>query len=200
MRLDAPDLGNDIVSLEVFGRQHHEMLREADPTDCMWRWLPALPCGTSFEAYLDYAECEKMKEKIVPFAVFRKADRAFAGITAYGLVDRLHRRVRITSTWHPEPMRGTLVFPATQVALIQRALDWGARRIAWTLDTRNASAIAAFARLGAKHEGTVRSFMRMTDGTWADHHIFAMTRDEAHNTVSSIEELIKAREGFAERG
>ncbi len=190
MRLDDPGLENDVVYLEVFGPKHYDALRESGAVDYMWRWMPALPGGTSFDAYTDYIETVRADGTVVPFAVFRKSDGAFAGVVAYSLISRLHRRVRIAYAWHPEDMRGTRVFPATQAALIQRALDWGARRIAWTFDVRNEKAVAAFERLGAKREGTLRAFMRMTDGTWADHHILSMTRDEAKEAVKAIQPRI----------
>lgn len=192
MKLDSPAIENNIVRLEIFGPEHYDFLLGCNAVEYMWKWMPAIPSGTSFNSYVEYIRALKDEGEIVPFAIFRKSDNAFAGVVAYGLVSRLHRRVRIAYAWHPEDMRGTLIFPATQAALIQRALDWGARRIAWTIDVRNEAALAAFERLGARREGVLRAFMRMSDGTWADHCSLSMIRDEAKAAVALINERIRA--------
>jgi len=193
MQLDAPDLENDVVRLEVFGGERHKaLLKESGAVDDMWRWMAALPGGVNFESYYQFITDAYKAKTIIPFAVFRKSDDAFAGVIGFSLFSRTHRRVRIAYTWHPDDMRGTLIFPAAQRAMIGRALDWGARRIAWTVDIRNGPARRAFERIGAVHEGTLRNFMRMTDGEWADHDILSMTRDEAKAAVSHIDEMIAA--------
>lgn len=190
MELDDPGIENGLVRLEIFGPEHFDALKASGAEEFMWKAMPVIPKGVSFDAYTKYIQTARAEGDIIPFAVFRKHDNAFAGVTSYGLHSRLHRRVRIAYTWHPEDMRGSLIFPAGQSALIQRALDWGARRIAWTVDSRNKKAFASLKRLGAQHEGTMRNFMRMVDGTWADHHIMAVTREEAKAIVESVENRI----------
>ncbi len=187
MDLDAPGLENQVVRLDVFGPEHWDHLRESGAIEDMWRWMPSIPGGVNFDAYLRQTQKNRARGVTVPFAVFCQSEGRFAGVCEFGLVDELHRRVRISSCWHPPEKRGTLVFPATQCLLMKRALEWGARRIAWTVDARNIAALEAFERLGAQREGVLRAFMRMTDGSWADVQILSMLRDEAKAAVERLE-------------
>ncbi|MEO0982915.1 MAG: GNAT family protein [Pseudomonadota bacterium] len=190
MNLDAPGLANAVVRLENFGPEHRDALEASGAIDDMWRWMPVIEGGVSFDNYFASTLKHRDLGHIKPFAVFRQSDDAFAGVSEFGVINALHRRVRISAFWHPPSMRGTLVFPATQCLLIQRALDWGARRIAWVVDTRNEPAFRAFQKLGATHEGTLRSFMRLTDGSRADMHSLSMLRDEAKEAVERLEAQI----------
>jgi RimJ/RimL family protein N-acetyltransferase len=153
----------------------------------MWDWMPVLSAGTSFEAYFDNAVAEAKTRQLFPFIITRVSDGAFAGLTAFLDANRTHRRVRIGYNWHPEKMRGTNIFLATQLAMIKRALECRVRRIEWKIDQRNERAIAAFEKLGVMREGTLRHYLRLADGSWADQVIFSLLSEESADVIKQME-------------
>ena len=186
MQLSAPDLSNAIVRLEVLDETHLRDIRGSGAIEAMWDWMPDIPKGLSFSNYAEHvAECIARGD-LVAFSIYRAGDGAFAGVAAYDQISRVHRRLRIDYFWHPEDLRGSPVFPATQLLLIERALAWGARRIEWMLSTENRPAIRAIARLGAREEGTLRSYLRLADGRWSDMTVLSMLHDEAELAVREL--------------
>lgn len=186
MQLNAPGLCNSVLRLEVFGDAHLDDLKTSGAIEAMWDWMPDIPKGLNLRNYADHVADAAARGDLVPFAIYRAADGAFAGVAAFDNISRVHRRLRINYFWHPEEMRGTLVFPATQMLLIERALAWGARRIGWMVSADNRPAIQALERLGAVHEGTLRSYQRMADGRWSDMAVLSLLRDEAEPAVREM--------------
>lgn len=195
MQLNAPDLFSNVVRLEVLEDRHLHTLREAGAIDAMWDWMPDIPKGLSFSNYADHvAECAASGD-LVPFVIYRADDNAFAGVVAYEGISRIHRRLSINYFWHPETMRGTRVFPATQLLLIERAIAWGARRIEWALPSENTAALRAVESLGATREGQLRNYQRLADGRWSDIIVLSMLREEAEIAMRELARRITARDG-----
>ncbi len=189
MEFGDSGLENGIVRLERAGAEHRELLKNAGITE-MWDWMPILSSGTSFEAYYDVALAEQKAGKLIPFIVWRVRDDAFAGLTAFVEPNRTHRRVRIGYNWLPEEMRGTDIFPATQLAMIRRAMDCRVRRIEWRVSAENKRAVAAFEQLGARTEGVLRQHMRFADGSWADIKVFSLLSGESGEIIKRLEHLL----------
>lgn len=179
MALDDPGLENDWVRLEVFGPEHVTDLEASGAVQAMWSWMPTIPRGTSLRAYVEHVEVLRRAGDSLPFAIYRREDDRFAGLSGYEVINRTHRRLRIGIMWHPEDLRGGPVFPATQHLLIGRALEWGARRIDWLVPAEAGAACRAVERLGAVREGVLRSYMRMADGCWMDMVAYSLLREEA---------------------
>ncbi|MEM0985025.1 MAG: GNAT family protein [Pseudomonadota bacterium] len=192
MNLDAPGLENAFVRLSPFEERHGPILAASSAIKHMWESMPDIPKGTNFNAYLDHTLKQKEAGLLVPFAISRCSDDAFAGVVAFENVSRTHRRVRIAHYWHPKEMRSTGVFQASQALLIERAVEWGARRIGWMVSARNRSALAAVESLGPREEGRIRSFTRLADGTFSDMVVFSFLRDEAKAALPLINDRWKA--------
>lgn len=194
MELDAAGLENAFVRMEAFGPQHRQTLHESGAVDAMWTWMPMISTGTNYDSYFDHALLQAKRGEMIPFAMFRPGTDEFLGVAAYLDPNRTHRRIQITHIWLVPDVRGNGVFLATQALMIQRALDWGARRIVWLADERNAVAKGAFRKLGAHEEGLAREYQRMTDGHWANMIVFSMLRSEAKEALVRLTDRLAARE------
>ena len=195
MELDAPGLENALVSLEPFSSDHRELLHKSGAVDAMWTWMPMISTGTSYDSYFDHALLQAKRGDMVPFALFRPGTHEFLGIAAFLDPHRTHRRIQITHLWLVPGVRGNGVFTAVQSLMIQRAIDWGARRIVWLADERNAVAIKAFRKLGGTEEGLAREYQRMADGHWANMIVFSMLRPEARDAVVRLNRRLAEFEG-----
>ena len=106
----------------------------------------------------------------------------------------MHRRVRLGYTWLEPHLRGRGVYAAIQKLLIQRALDWGAKRLEWFVEERNTRAVRAIESIGAMKEGVLRDYEKFADGEWVDVTVLSMLRDEAKNAVHRLDAIMAAPE------
>jgi len=186
MELDDPGLENSLVRLDPMSADHRQVLHDSGAVDAMWAWMPMISSGTSYDSYFDHALAQLKRGDMVTFAIFRPNSDEFLGVAAFLDPNRTHRRLQITHLWLVPGARGNGIFTAVQSLMIQRALDWGARRIVWLADERNDAAIGAFRKLGANEEGLAREYQRMADGHWANMIVFSMLRTEAKDTVKRL--------------
>lgn len=192
MKLDAPILENDVISLEVLTEAHREPLRATGAADAMWSRMPVIASGTSFDGYFDFVLEQQAFGYFIPFSIWRKSDRKFAGVAGFLDIDRTHRRLRVGYIWHPEDMRGTAIHPATQLALIERALEARIRRIEFHAAESNQRAVNSALRMGALREGVMRNYIRIADGSWANMVMFSLIDTEAQAAIAILKDRIRA--------
>ena len=178
MKLDAPGLENHWVSLRPLTLEDKAALNASGAVDYMWQWMPMIEGGAGFDAYFLHTIKAYRSGEMIPFVVSQKGGEAFAGVAAYLEPNKAHRRVRVGYSWLPERLRGRGLFRATYLALLERAFDWGARRVECYADARNVPALTAYANIGFTEEGTMRDWQRLADGSWSDVRVFALLRSD----------------------
>ena len=187
MDLNAPGLHNELVHLEPIDERFREQLRASDAVNSIWLSLPAIQRGAGFDAYYDHVLKQREQGEIFSFAVLDPNDNdRFSGVTALLYPNKMHRRVRLGYTWIEPHLRGRGVYAAIQKLLIQRALDWGAKRVEWYVEERNTRAIRAIESLGALKEGVLREYEKFADGEWVDVAVLSMLRDEAKEAIRRL--------------
>lgn len=187
MELTAPGLENELVRLEPIDDQHWPMIRNSEIEESVWRWMPALPGGTSLRNYFDAILQAQRFGLAATFILFLKSNNAFAGITGLNEINKIHRRVRNAFAWHPPKLATSELYQAGQLAMIQRAYDWRAKRIEWQVNTNNKFIMTELAAIGPSHEAVFRNFERTADGVWVDKAVFAMTRPEMAEAIQRLE-------------
>ena len=105
-------------------------------------------------------------------------------------INKLHRRVRIAIAWHPPELGSPELYKAGQLAMIQRAYDWRAKRVEWQVNTDNKFILEELAKIGPTREALFRNFERTADGVWVDKAIFSMTRPEMAQAIARLEREI----------
>ena len=190
MRLDEKDFHNDVVRLDLLVEADRARLEASGAVQAMWDWLPVMPTGTNFHAYFDFMLAMKQQGNIIPFSITRQSDGAFACVIAYLDVSRTHRRVGIGYVWHPPEMRGTVVPVATQMAMIGRAFAARIRRVEFPIAASNERAVRALERLGARKEGVLRRYMRLSDGSWADLAILSLVDAEIRAAIDLLKDRV----------
>ena len=193
MELNCPGLKNELIHLEALDDRFREHLRASDAVNSIWMSLPAIQRGAGFDAYYDHVLKQARVHELYGFAMLDPNDNdRFVGVTALLYPNKMHRRVRIGYTWIEPHLRGKGVYAATQSLLIQRALDWGAKRIEWLVENRNDRAIRAIKALGAQQEGVLREYEKFADGEWVDVAVLSMLRDEAKDAIRKLEQIVAA--------
>lgn len=186
MKLSAPSLANRHVCLEPLSEVHRKIMKQTDIVKAVWESTPALSGGSGFNEYFEYAINRGRNGELITFVVYTPDHRELVGITTFDQIDPGHRRLYIRYSWIMPRFRNRQMFAATQHAMIQRALDWGCRRIGWIIEANNHKSAAAILKLGAKPEGVLRQYARFSNGTWRDLAIFSLLRDEAKEVLREL--------------
>jgi RimJ/RimL family protein N-acetyltransferase len=88
-------------------------------------------------------------------------------------------RVELGSTFYAREWWGGVTNPACKYLLLRHAFEGlGVARVALRADARNSRSIGAIRRLGAVHEGVLRSHRVAPDGSRQDTAYFSILRDE----------------------
>ena len=191
MDLSAPGLENDLIRLEPLTERFREDLRNSGAIEYMWLSLPAIQRGAGFDSYFDHVLRQGDAGEVLGFALLDPNDNdRFVGVTALMNPNKMHRRVRLGYTWLEPHLRGRGVYAAIQKLLIQRALDWGAKRIEWFVEERNTRAVRAIESIGALKEGVLREYEKFADGEWVDVAVLSMLRDEAKGAVHRLDAIM----------
>ena len=192
MKLDDPGLENEFVRLRVLDEGDRDVLGSTTAVEAMWQWMPVIATGTNFHSYFDQTLEMKKNGDYIPFTIWRKSDGAFAGVVAFADISRTHRRLRMASLWIVPEMRGTVIVPAVQLATTERAVASRIRRIEFLTPEANERSVRSIERFGAKREGTLRSYIRMANGSWADMVLLSLVGDEAKVAIALLKDRVRA--------
>ena len=193
MEINAPNLQNHYLRLEPLNTQLYCKLKESGGMDFIYGSLPALPMGTGYNAYFNYLVLKKEEYCIYPYALLDRLNQdRFVGVSAFINPHKTHRRVQIGHTWIRPDARASHIHSAMQYIMIERALNWGARRIEAYVDAQNKCVISEIQRLGGCLEGILRQHQKNSDGVWVDMAILSFLPDEARRALILIEKQMES--------
>lgn len=183
MELAAPGLKNSIVRLEPLDESHRDVIFDSSIEPSLWKWMPALPGGTSLGHYFKSMLYAQKCGLAATFVLFDQSSSDFVGITGFNEINKIHRRVRNAVTWHPPDLATSRLYRAGQLAMMERAYAWRAKRIEWQINTENKYRLRELAFINPTREALFRHFERTADGLWIDKIVFAMTRSEITDAI-----------------
>lgn len=183
MELSAPGLENSILRLEPLEASHRELIFDSDIEPSVWKWMPALPGGTSLAHYFKSMLNAQKCGHAATFVLFDQKTDGFVGVTGFNEINKIHRRVRNAVTWHPPELATPRLYRAGQLAMTERAYAWRAKRIEWQINARNNYLLQELKFLDPTREALFRNYERTADGLWVDKIVFAMTRPEIADAI-----------------
>ena len=192
MNLSAPGYETEYMRFEPIGEQHRDVLRASDIEKSVWKYMPALPGGTTLKKYLLSIMQAHASGQAAYYVLFRKSDGAFAGIAGYCEINKIHRRLRNHISWHPPDMDARTLYRAAQHGMIKRAYLWRAKRMEWQINPDNEFLLDNLRDLNPTREAYLRNFERTADGVWIDKIVFSMTRTELAEALRRLETQLVA--------
>lgn len=190
MELTSPSLENEIVRLVPITEDHRSLIFESEIEASVWKWMPSLPGGTSLANYFESILAMQARGLAATYIVFQQSNDQFAGVTGFADINKMHRRIRNALAWHPPDLATAELYQAGQLAMIQRAYDWRAKRLEWQINPKNAFMVTHLAALKPTREALFRNFERTADGVWVDKEVFAMTRSEMADAILRLQETL----------
>lgn len=121
----------------------------------------------------------KNKGVAYPFLIFDKLTNQYAGSTRFGNISIENQRLEIGWTWIGEAFQRTGLNQNVKKLLLEYVFNkLEGERVEFRADARNIKSRRAMEKLGAKHEGTLRSHTLMRDGVRRDTVYYSILRDE----------------------
>ncbi|MEQ3746948.1 MAG: GNAT family protein [Henriciella sp.] len=187
IKLEDPGLETAALRFVPLDASHRDLILTSGIEDAVWRWMPALKGGTSFEQYFDFMLKAHEANIYTTFVLYSKETDQFLGIAGYTDTNRQHRRTRIAIAWFAPDLFKPHFFQSAQLALMKRALDWGAKRIEWSINPENKFMMEQLEAIKPVFEARLRNYERLAGGRWADKMVYSMTRPEAADRIKDLE-------------
>jgi N-acetyltransferase len=157
----------------------------------------------SMRAYVEAVLEDERVGWALPFVTTRTGDGSVVGSTRFldlddwgsrrvggppSGADGMPRTAEIGATWLAASAQRTPVNTEAKLLMLGHAFDrWGAERITFKTDARNARSRAAIERLGAHFEGIRRAHVLASDGTIRDSAYYSIVRAEWPDVRTGLE-------------
>lgn len=116
---------------------------------------------------------------MLPFAVFLNETGKAIGMTTYLNIDAANRRVEIGGTWYRNSVQRSGLNTECKFLLLQHAFEeLDCIAVEFRTHFMNQQSRRAIERLGAKHDGVLRSHMIMPNGTIRDTAVYSIIAPE----------------------
>lgn len=187
-------LQGKLVHLEPLSPAHEAELRKISSDERIWRYLTS--CGQSSEAlnaYLAAAFRDHAVGSALPFVIRTVSGEAVIGMTRLKELSREHRKATVGS-WLAPPAWGSGANTEAKLLLLEYAFEsMGCLRIEFHTDARNLRSRAALSKIGAREEGTLRSYLITRDGARRDTVVFSILDTEWPEVKESLRRSGRAR-------
>ncbi|SFO01897.1 GNAT family N-acetyltransferase [Nitrosospira briensis] len=177
--LEPLELKGQIVTLDPLDISHVGPLKAAVMDGEFWKlWYANVPPPDQMESYVIRA-VENAEKGNIAFAVRLNRTNRIVGATRFYNVDNLNRRPMLGYTWYAKSVCKTSVNTECKLLLLQHVFE---QKEAIAVEFRthyfNHVSRAAIERLGAKHDGVLRSHQIMRDGSVRDTVVYSILKHE----------------------
>ena len=124
---------------------------------------------------------------ILPFIIFDKKYKAYAGSTRFGLIDSVNKVLHIGWTWIGHKFQGTGLNVNMKFLMLQYAFETlEFEKVEFRIDERNKKSRRAVEKLGATLEGVLRKDKLMKDGFRRSTCCYGILKEEWPTLRSTI--------------
>jgi RimJ/RimL family protein N-acetyltransferase len=169
----------------------HVLLRPVRPTDRaalhaiamdpeIWQYFVVrVQTDADFDAFFDVGIAEQAAGLRVPYVITDKHSGSAAGSMSFGNLAEKDGRLEIGWSWLGRDSRGKGINRWAKFLMLRHAFEQlGAERVEFKTDQLNTRARHALCNIGAREEGTLRSFNPMPDGRRRDAVFYSVLRAE----------------------
>ena len=162
----SPTLDNTRVKLSLLDLSNYENLIEVANQDNLIQYSPNdISTPEKLKAYVQSAVDGYYHKTIIPFIIYDKKNKAYAGSTRFGLINWHNKVLHIGWTWIGKQFQGTGLNTNMKFLMLQYAFETlEFDKVEFRIDERNMPSRKAVEKLNAKLEGILRKDTVMLDG------------------------------------
>ncbi|WP_116772196.1 GNAT family N-acetyltransferase [Maribacter litoralis] len=173
-------LENDRVKLSPLTLQNFESLIPVASQENLVQYSPSdIATPSSLKNYVEIALQQVKAGTSIPFIIYDKQNKAFAGCTRYMNMNHRNKVLHIGSTWIGREFQGTGLNTQMKNLMLDYAfttLDF--EKIEFRVDERNIASRKAVEKLGCTLEGILRKDVYLLNGFKRNTCCYGLLRDE----------------------
>ncbi|HVB42910.1 MAG TPA: GNAT family protein [Streptosporangiaceae bacterium] len=179
-QLAATSLENEHVLLRPVEPQDREAQRAIAMDPQIWRYFVVrIASDADFDAFFDGALADLQAGTRVPYHITDTRTGGVAGSMSFSNIAEKDGRLEIGWSWLGRQAQGTGVNRWAKFLMLQHAFEClAAERVEFKTDRLNTQARHALCNIGAREEGTLRSYNPMPDGRRRDAVFYSVLRAE----------------------
>ncbi|MCA0133196.1 GNAT family N-acetyltransferase [Winogradskyella alexanderae] len=164
--MSMPLLENERVKLSLLDLSNYLNLKNIAKEKKLIYYSPSDILTTEkLRSYVELAVNGYYHKTIIPFIIYDKKMKSYAGSTRFGNIDHKNRVLHIGWTWIGKKFQGTGLNTNMKFLMLQHAFEtMGFEKVEFRIDERNSKSRRAVEKIGAKLEGTLRKNILMVDG------------------------------------
>jgi RimJ/RimL family protein N-acetyltransferase len=168
------------IRLEPLLLSHHSDLCQIGLDKRLWQSTTIrLQTPDDVLSYIQNALQAQIEGTAVPFVIIENSSNQIIGSTRYHSINQIHRRVEIGFTWIAVEWQRTVVNTEAKYLMLRHAFEeLGCVRVEFKADSSNEQSRNALIRIGAKHEGILRSYLISPHKGVRDVALFSITTDD----------------------
>ena len=164
--MEAPHLENDFVKLSLLDLSNYEHLLNIALQENLIQFSPSdISTKDKLKDYVQTAVDGYYHKTTIPFIIYDKIKKAYAGSTRYGLIDRKNKVLHIGWTWIGKEFQGSGINKHMKFLMLRYAFEnLNFDKVEFRIDERNMRSRKAVEKIGATLEGILRKDTLMQDG------------------------------------
>lgn len=176
----ATMLENEHVRLRPVREADRESWREIAMDPQIWRYFVVrVDTDAEFDSFFDAALADTRAGRRVAYHITDKPAGRAAGSMSFCNMAEKDGRLEIGWSWLGQDFRGKGINRWAKFLMLEHAIErMGAERVEFKTDRLNVQARHGLSNIGAREEGTLRSFNPMPDGRRRDAVYYSVLRPE----------------------
>ncbi|HEX4829608.1 MAG TPA: GNAT family protein [Trebonia sp.] len=178
--LAAVGLENEHLELRPVREQDREALRAIAMDPQIWQYfILRIDTAAEFDAFFDRGLADQSSGSRVVYVITDKQSGRTAGSMSLCNMSEPDARLEIGWSWLGRDFQGKGINRWAKFLMLAHAFEGlGAERVEFKTDRLNVQALHGLANIGAREEGTLRSFNPMPGGRRRDAVYFSVLRAE----------------------
>ena len=179
-QIAATTLENEHVLLRPVRPEDREGWRAVAMDPGIWRYFVLrVATDADFNAYFDLGLADQAAGKRVVYTITDKRSGAVAGSMSFCSMAQADGRLEIGWSWLGRDFQGAGLNRWAKFLMLKQAFEQlGAERVEFKTDILNIQARHGLRNIGAREEGTLRSFNPMPDGRRRDAVYYSVLKGE----------------------
>ena len=189
----VPTLENNRVKLSLLDLSNYKHLSSIAQQHQLVQYSPSkIDTSNDLKDYVQTAVDAYYQKTAIPFIIFDKEKKAYAGCTRFGFINNKNKVLHIGWTWIGREFQGTGLNMHMKFLMLQYAFETlNFDKVEFRIDERNLKSRKAVEKVGAKLEGILRKDTLMLDGFKRSTCCYGILKEEwadiKRNNFKSIE-------------
>ena len=178
--MKVPHLENDVVKLTLLDLSNYKKLKDIANEHDLLRYSPSdISTPEAFKQYVQTAVDGYYHETDIPFIIFDKTTKTYAGSTRFGRINWHHKVLHIGWTWLGKEFQGKGLNKNIKFLMLQYAFETlQLEKVEFRIDERNIRSWKAIEKTGATLEGVLRKDTLMSDGFRRSTRCYSILKEE----------------------